>query len=484
MYNNVFAWDFEGHGVIGILAVNQLQPEARLRLDEILGDLEEATLIKACNWPDAVRETAEWDWSEPLHYVNLPRGEARYSAARDCPEQQCVTEAIKDYAGVLGNPAAGGEERRQAFAWLCHFTADIHHPLHAGYADDRGGNTVDVTFDGESMDLHEFWDRALIEHRVGDLEGLLTFLNTYHIYQRAGENWSESMVDDWTEESHQLVETVVYPPNSEIGHRYEEESWGLVQHRILTASSRLALIINTVLSDQFATATLAEPFSFRSSTGLEIFGDHYAADTDSRGVILLFHQGGSNARAEYASVIPRLLEWHYEVYAFDMRAGGDRLGGENRTIVAMGGEDDADYCDVYPDFEAVLAYVSNQSRSPLILWGSSYSGALVFQLASRHTSDIRAVLGFSPASGGPMERCRPGLYLEGISMPAIAFRPAHEMGRPSTDNQKLQFEAAGIPFHVIENAVHGSSMLNPARIDGDVTTTWKIVEDFLSALRD
>jgi len=245
--NGAFAWDHDGHAAIGILAVNQLQPDARLKLDKIMGGLDEPTLIKACNWPDAVRETEEWDWTEPLHYINLPQGVSDYSATRDCPDQQCATEAIKSYAGVLGNPAATGEERWQAFAWLCHITGDIHHPLHAGFAYDRGGNNFEVVFENESMDLHEFWDRALIEHRVGDWTGLLALLHTYHIDQRAGEHWSAGMVDDWTEESHQLVETVVYPPNSEIGHRYEEESWELAQQRILTAASRLALIINTVL---------------------------------------------------------------------------------------------------------------------------------------------------------------------------------------------------------------------------------------------
>ena len=258
MSNNVFAWDHDGHGAIGILAVNQLQVDARLKLHEILGVLDEETLIKACNWPDAIRESAEWEWSEPLHYVNLPRGEKYYSVARDCPERQCVTEAIKNYAGVLSNPVASGEERRQAFAWLCHLTGDLHHPLHAGFADDRGGNDVEVTFHGKSMDLHEFWDQGLIEHRVGDWTNLLALLQTYHINHMAGENWSEGMVDDWTEESHQLVETVIYPPNSEIGRRYEEESWELAQQRILTAASRLALIINTVLSNQFALGAQAE----------------------------------------------------------------------------------------------------------------------------------------------------------------------------------------------------------------------------------
>jgi hypothetical protein len=244
---NAMAWGHDAHGVIGILAVNQLRPDDRLRLESILGSLDEDTLIKACNWPDAVRESADWDWSAPLHYINLPRDESHYSAARDCPEQQCATEAIKHYAGVLGNPAASGEERRQAFAWLCHITGDLHQPLHAGFADDRGGNKVDVLFNDETMDLHEFWDQALIEHHVGDWTSLLVLLQNYQLDHQAGEDWYEDMVDGWTEESHQLVDTVIYPPNKEISHRYEKQAWELAQKRILTAASRLALIINTVL---------------------------------------------------------------------------------------------------------------------------------------------------------------------------------------------------------------------------------------------
>lgn len=77
---------------------------------------------------------------------------------------------------------------------------------------------------------------------------------------------------------------------------------------------------------------------------------------------------------------------------------------------------------------------------------------------------------------------KPGLYLDGISMPAIGFRPAREMGNPSTDEQKLAFEQANIPFHVIDDAVHGSSMLNPERVAGDASQAWSIVEAFLSQL--
>ena len=223
-------------------------------------------------------------------------------------------------------------------------------------------------------------------------------------------------------------------------------------------------------------------FSFTMPGGLEIFGDHHAGRPDSRGAIALFHQGGANARAEYGNIIPGLLDRGFEVYAFDMRAGGEALGGENRTIAGMGGDDGVDYCDVYPDFESVLDFLHGREDRPVILWGSSYSGALVFQLASKRPEQVSAVLGFSPASGGPMVRCRPGLYLDGIGMPAIAFRPEREMGQPSTDQQKEAFEAAGIPFHVIPESVHGSSMLNPQRNPGDVSMAWALVTEFLSGL--
>jgi|GEM_PF-2767870 len=55
------------------------------------------------------------------------------------------------------------------------------------------------------------------------------------------------MVDDWTNESHKLVEEVFYPSNTFIDLEYEQMSWVITQQRINTADSRLASIINSVL---------------------------------------------------------------------------------------------------------------------------------------------------------------------------------------------------------------------------------------------
>ena len=44
---------------------------------------------------------------------------------------------------------------------------DIHQPLHAGFAEDRGGNSVDVRFNGRRENLHSLWDTALVEVEEG-----------------------------------------------------------------------------------------------------------------------------------------------------------------------------------------------------------------------------------------------------------------------------------------------------------------------------
>ena len=243
----VFSWGEDGHSAIGILALQQIQTETRLELLSILGNLDDQSTIKACNWPDEVRETPEWEWSYPLHYINLPKGENRYSKARDCPDQLCATEAIKRYADILGDEQAGKTERQQAFAWLCHLTGDLHQPLHAGFAIDRGGNNFRIVFENEETNLHGFWDRTLINSRVGNWKGLLNVLAEYPVVE-ACNGWSPDAVDQWTEESHLLVVEEIYPRDQTISDSYADKSWLIMQQRMTTAASRLAELLNTILN--------------------------------------------------------------------------------------------------------------------------------------------------------------------------------------------------------------------------------------------
>lgn len=54
----------------------------------------------------------------------------------------------------------------QALEFLVHFLGDITQPLH-DEALEVGGNDIDVTFDGESTNLHHIWDTNMLEKLVG-----------------------------------------------------------------------------------------------------------------------------------------------------------------------------------------------------------------------------------------------------------------------------------------------------------------------------
>ena len=191
----------------------------------------------------------EWEWSQPQHYINIPRGDFTYLESRDCPDQICATQAIKKYAAELANQDASKEDRQQAFAWLCHLVGDLHQPLHAGFADDRGGNDFEIIVGDEKMNLHYFWDHEVIDQHVDSWQNLVKQLQAPPATQAAS-NWSPELVNDWTDESHALAAEQAYPASKKIDEAYEQQSWELAQQQVSTAASRLAQLINTVLQDQ------------------------------------------------------------------------------------------------------------------------------------------------------------------------------------------------------------------------------------------
>ena len=198
-------------------------------------------------------------------------------------------------------------------------------------------------------------------------------------------------------------------------------------------------------------------------------------------MILLFHQGGSNGRAEYAPIVPWLNEAGYRAIAWDQRAGGDRLGGENRAVQGLADGVDASYCAAYADLEAALAHVAEAGIADrAVVWGSSYSAALVFRLAKEHPEKVSGVIAFSPAGGGPLENCRARMWIDDVAAPSLIFRPGSEMQSEASQEQRDILTAAGAEFEVLENGVHGSSMLVDERTGHDMSAARQRVLDWLA----
>lgn len=245
---SVFAWGYEGHAKVGRLALSSVDDKAGSRVAAILEMGPVNTIDEACNWPDAVRETPEWDWSAPQHYVNIPRASHCYEQQRDCSNGLCVTEAIKKYANDLTKPGLSPQKQWEALAWLCHLVGDLHQPLHAGYRDDRGGNNVDITFNEEAGNLHQFWDQMLIQHRIQDdpEQFLVVPMDGSGL---TGNTWNPVETNEWTTASHKIVTQSAYPANSVIQPAFADQSWQIIQAQLQLAGDRLARILNATAGD-------------------------------------------------------------------------------------------------------------------------------------------------------------------------------------------------------------------------------------------
>jgi len=176
-------------------------------------------------------------------------------------------------------------------------------------------------------------------------------------------------------------------------------------------------------------SNIVREISFYTPDSIKIFGDLYELDKKGS-TILLFHQGGSNAKGEYASIIPKLIEKEFNVLAIDQRMGGQAYGSYNRTLANIPTNSFGDgygYCDAYNNIESALNFIiESDFTGNKILWGSSYSASLAIQLANNRQDDIKGVLAFSPASGGPMKECRPDEYFVSLEVPLLLLRPLRQ----------------------------------------------------------
>lgn len=214
------------------------------------------------------------------------------------------------------------------------------------------------------------------------------------------------------------------------------------------------------------------------SAGVLLVGDHYRAAQPAAPTVVLFHQAGGDARGELAPIARRLQAEGFEVFAWDVRGGGDRFGETNRTVAGLDAPFDGGYCDAYPDLEAALrASWRAGSGGPMTVVGSSYSAALVVRLAAEEGALLAGAAAFSPASSR-MDDCAVETWLPEVGdVPLLAFRPTAELEVESVAAQRDLLTGAGVEVFVADGS-HGASLLVPERSDG-AERAWERFRAFL-----
>ncbi len=282
------AWDATGHRVIAYIAWQQMTPEARQAVMDILkrapvpSDLpslfprdrrpasvrEMQYFMNAAVWPDIVRDRDQAVRYEryhhgPWHYTNIFWEHAADGSVRlreDIrPEDVNILERLERLDEMAEDARYPKPHRAVVIAWLEHLVGDIHQPLHtsARVTDqepegDRGGNLFGLE---ERDNLHWYWDRRLSDEMPrredeGDVAYVRRLGEAVMEKYPAAELQAEvhdMAYEHWVERGFEIASTELYegltrgeaPPAS-----YAEAAAATAERSIALAGYRLGALMN------------------------------------------------------------------------------------------------------------------------------------------------------------------------------------------------------------------------------------------------
>jgi len=263
-----------GHKAIANLALANIKPETRAKIDALLAqeaqigtpECKLTTLADAAVWPDCVRaDKLRWTFTFPWHFQDGDVLGTAFDPRANCANTNCVTKQIERNERLLGDTSLPAPIRLEALAFVVHFVGDIHQPLHAAELEhDEGGNRFKVTWPNPkggpdvAGNLHWLWDS--VEAERGLALNPAPLVRAYSADERKALATGGTL--DWAQESWVLARDVVY--GKLLGHAPQagdlpgqpvtitqaqiDAGAPVARQRLLLAGLRLARVLDTTLS--------------------------------------------------------------------------------------------------------------------------------------------------------------------------------------------------------------------------------------------
>jgi hypothetical protein len=238
----LISWGRTGHHVIGRIAANHLTDKAKAGVAALLGN---ETIADVAGWADDNRDRTTAPW----HFINVGPGLSFDDFKDQVSNKVDVYTALVKEEGILADEKASREDRLTALKYIVHFVGDIHQPMHVSRAEDKGGNTIQVQYDGQGTNLHSLWDTKMLEH-PGLSEAQLA-QNLDKAMPEQIKKWQSDLPIVWAWESYQISTRLygeIANKGRDIDEAYAKAHMSIVENRIEEAGIRLAGVLNGIFT--------------------------------------------------------------------------------------------------------------------------------------------------------------------------------------------------------------------------------------------
>ncbi len=240
-YGNADFWGKTGHRVVGEVAQKYLSGKAKRKIKKLL---KGQTLAEVANYADDIKSDRAYDKFMTWHYVNFD-ADQEYRNVEPNPEGDVVMGILRCIS-ILEDDTQSEADQVFYLKMLVHLVGDLHQPLHAGRAADRGGNDIQIQWFGQGSNLHRLWDTNMINHFGMSYTELSKKVDKLNRKERIA--LAQGDVYNWVEESQELAKMVYASAEvgEKLGYSYTYKHWQTVEEQLLKGGVRLAAVLNTI----------------------------------------------------------------------------------------------------------------------------------------------------------------------------------------------------------------------------------------------
>ncbi len=238
-FGNSITWSKTGHRTTGAVAEKYLSRKAKKAIKELLNG---ESLALVSTFADDIKADRSFSKFSAWHYVNFPDG-TKYEDSTPSKYGDVVM-GIQRCVAIVKDEKSSKEDKRFYLKMLVHLVGDLHQPMHAGRAEDKGGNDIQIRWFKEGSNLHRLWDTNMIRNFGMSYTELAA--NLPKITKKERKAIQEGTVYDWVAESKELA-TEIYASvtiGEEIGYKYQYKYWDTVKDQLQKGGLRLAQVLN------------------------------------------------------------------------------------------------------------------------------------------------------------------------------------------------------------------------------------------------